>query len=55
MLRQELQGLNLASGGVSLAEIEELPSVNRLMAYTNMFKDNALKEFEQLAEQSDMY
>ena len=34
------------AGGLDFAEIDEMPSYNRLMAYTNMFKDNALKEFE---------
>lgn len=34
------------AGGVNFAEIDEMPSYNRLMAYTNMFKTNALAEFE---------
>jgi len=34
-----------------MVELEEMPSYNRLLAYTSMFKDNALKEFEQLAEE----
>lgn len=31
-----------------------MPSYNRLLAYTHMFKENALKEFEQLASSSSM-
>ncbi len=30
-----------------------MPAYNRLMAYTSMFKDSALKEFESLAETSE--
>ena len=37
LLRIELKGMQ-AAGGVSLAQIDEMPSYNRLMAYTNMFK-----------------
>merc|ERR1712110_52573 len=50
LLSMELQGLHQA-GQVSMVELEEMPSYNRLLAYTHMFKDNALKEFEQLAEE----
>jgi hypothetical protein len=50
LLRYELTTLHEA-GQLSMVEIEEMPSYNRLLAYTHMFKDNALKEFEQLAEE----
>ena len=50
LLKYELTTLHQA-GQVSMVELEEMPSYNRLLAYTHMFKDNALKEFEQLAEE----
>jgi hypothetical protein len=50
LLRYELTTLHEA-GVLSFSQIEEMPSYNRLLAYTHMFKDNALKEFEQLAEE----
>ncbi len=52
MLKYDLQMWDQARGGVSFVAIDEMPSYNRLLAYTNMFKDNALKDFEQLAETS---
>ena len=38
MLRGELRSWETANGAVDLIEVNELPSYNRLMAYTNMFK-----------------
>ena len=38
MLRGELRTWESANGAVNLMEVNELPSYNRLMAYTNMFK-----------------
>jgi hypothetical protein len=38
MLRYELTSWDAARGNVNLLEVEEMPSYNRLMAYTNMFK-----------------
>jgi len=49
LLKYELTTLHQA-GQVSMVELDDMPSYNRLLAYTHMFKDNALKEFEQLAE-----
>ena len=54
MLKYDLQMWDQARGGVSFVAIDEMPSYNRLLAYTNMFKDNALKDFEQLAKTSDI-
>jgi hypothetical protein len=54
MLKYDLTMWDAARGGTNFVELDEMPSYNRLLAYTNMFKDNALKEFEQLAETSDL-
>lgn len=42
LLKYELIEWDRARGGATFVEIEELPSFNRLTAYTNMFKANAL-------------
>ncbi len=54
MLKYDLTMWEQAKGTVDFVQLEEMPSYNRLLAYTNMFKDNALKDFEQLASTSEL-
>jgi len=53
MLKYELIEWDRARGGASMIEIEQLPSFNRLVAYTSMFKAHALQEFVDLATGGD--
>lgn len=42
LLKYELIEWDRARGGASFVELEEMPSFNRLVAYTSMFKAHAL-------------
>merc|ERR1712084_194054 len=50
LLKQDLQDWEAAGMPVSLAQIKELPSFNKLSAYTNLFKRQALDNFLSLAD-----
>jgi len=50
LLKQDLADWEAAGMPVSLAQIKEMPSFNKLAAYTNLFKKEALDSFLSLAD-----
>lgn len=53
LLKQDLADWEAAGMPVSLAQIKEMPSFNKLAAYTNLFKKEALDSFLSLADERE--
>lgn len=53
LLRGDLRSWEAAGMPVSLVEIKKMKSFNKLSAYTNLYKSNALNSFLSLTDDDD--